>query len=177
MTKEECFYLGHVSKTYSFRGEIIAYFDTDNPLQYDKLESVFVDINDKLIPFFITSISFDRKGNFARVKFEDLDSEEVAKKLVKKDLYLPLTQKPESMEDEDEVLFEDLVGFEVEDINLGNLGLVTAVIDHDLNPLIQIDGPKGKALIPFNEQFIVSADKDAKILEVDIPEGLLDLNS
>jgi 16S rRNA processing protein RimM len=178
MTKEECYYLGHVSKTFSFKGEIVVHLDTNNPEQYINLESVFVDINDKLIPFFISKILIDRKGSYARLKLEDIDNEESAKRLLKKEIYLPLSQKPDSEStDEDEVLFEDLVGFSVVDLELGSIGKVIEVIDHELNPLIKIEGPRGIALIPFNEHFIVSADKESNTLEVEIPEDLLDLNA
>lgn len=175
MTKEECFCLGHVSKTYSFRGEVIVYFDTNEPEAYQTLESVFVEINNKLIPFFIETIAFDRKGNFARIKFEGTDSEEASKRLVKKELFLPLSLKPES--DTDAFYLEDLIQYKVTDKVLGFLGTVTEVIDHPLNPLIQVEGKLGNALIPFNDTFIISTNDLNKSMVVEIPEGLLNLNS
>lgn len=175
MTKEECFYLGHVSKTYSFRGEVIVYFDTNEPEAYQTLESVFVEINNKLIPFFIESIAFDRKDNFARIKFEGVDTEEASKRLLKKEIFLPLSLKPESASDE--FYLDDLIDFKVTDKVLGFLGSVTDVIDHPLNPLIQVEGKMGNALIPFNDTFIISTDDLNKSILVEIPEGLLNLNA
>jgi 16S rRNA processing protein RimM len=175
VTKEECFYLGHVSKTYSFRGEVIVYFDTNEPEAYQTLESVFVEINNKLIPFFIESIAFDRKGNYARIKFEGTDSEEAAKRLLKKELFLPLSLKPES--DSDDFYLEDLIHYKVTDKVFGDLGTVTDVIDHPLNPIIQVEGKLGNALIPYNDTFIISTDNSTKSLIVEIPEGLLNLNT
>lgn len=174
MRKEDCFYLGNVSKTYSFRGEVIVFIDDRDPHKYEELESVFVDINNKLVPFFIDQIRFDRKGAFARVKFEGVDSESAAQALVKKELYLPLSMKPEGEDEEPNP--EDLVGYAVNDADLGALGEVIYFIEHQSNPLLEVSGDRGNILIPFHDEFILGINHDSKTIEVEIPEGLIGLN-
>ncbi len=175
MRKEDCFYLGSVSKTYSFRGEVIVFIDDRDPQKYDKMESVFVEINNKLVPFFIEKIRFDRSGPYARVQFEGVDSEAAAQALVKKELFLPLTMRPES-EDDDELFPEDLIGYSVTDTALGLLGTVESFIEHTTNPILEVNGDRGEILIPFHDQFIVEIDHEAKSISVEIPEGLIGLN-
>ena len=83
MKKDDCFELGHITKTRSFKGEVIVYLDTDNPGEYLEMESVFVEIKQQLVPFFIEQI-LPHKKNSVRVKFEGIDTEETAKSIVKK---------------------------------------------------------------------------------------------
>ena len=93
MRKEDCFYLGKIAKKFSFKGEVLLYLDTDEPELYENMESVFVDFNNNLVPYFILNSSL-HKGDFLRVKFEDVKDEEEADILLNHDVYLPLTMLP-----------------------------------------------------------------------------------
>lgn len=83
MTKDECFYLGVIVSKFSFKGEVQIKLDTDEPEAYTSLESVLVDFNDKLIPFFIVKSNL-QKSNLLRVKLEDVNDEAAAIDLIKK---------------------------------------------------------------------------------------------
>jgi len=172
MHKKDCFYLGKIVKKYSFKGELLVKLDTDEPELYDGLESVFVDLRNNLVPFFIESSQL-HKSELLRIKFEDVDTEQDADSLLKCDLYLPLEFLPK-LED-GKFYFHEIIGFKVEDVNFGAVGIVKSINDTTSQPLFEIDRDGIEILIPMNDAFIKKVDKKKKIITVDTPEGLIDL--
>ena len=81
MRKEDCFYLGHISRKHGYKGEVIAVFDTDQKENYTALESVLLDIHGELIPFFIEEMAMNSKGHFI-LGLEDVVTDEDAEKLI-----------------------------------------------------------------------------------------------
>ena len=172
MTKEECFYLGRIVSKFSFKGEVLIKLDTDEPESYLEMESVFVEYDNNLVPFFIERSSL-QKSNLLRVKFEEVDSEEDAEDLMKCDLYLPLNLLPELSEDQ--FYFHEIIGFTVEDANYGTVGTLTGVNDTTSQALFEIEKDGKQVLIPMNDQFLEKVDKKNKTIYVKTPEGLIDL--
>lgn len=168
------YYIGKIVRLHSFKGEVYAKLDVDNPSQYLEMGSVLLDINNKLVPFFILNAQFGSKG-MLRLKFEDIDSEDLAKTLLKKDLYQPLSFLPEK--EEGDFYFHEIIGYKVNDKTVGDIGEVSEVLEYPGNELLKIeDGPR-EILIPIQDAFIVEVDKKHKVIRVDLPEGLIDLNS
>ena len=112
MRKEDCFYLGKVAKKFSFKGEVLIYLDTDEPELYENMESVFVEFNKILVPFFIKNSSL-HKNDFLRVQFEDVDSEEEADSILNCEVYLPLNMLPKLSGNK--FYFHEVIGFEIEE--------------------------------------------------------------
>ena len=172
MRKEECFYLGKIAKKFSFKGEILIYLDTDEPEMYEEMESVFVEFNKNLIPFFIEHAAL-HKNNFLRVKFEDINSEQDADEIMGCEVFLPLSFLPQL--DEDKFYFHEIIGFEVLDTRLGNIGKIAAVNDSGAQSLFEIDYNGIQILVPLIDEFIVSLDKKNRIITLQTPPGLVDL--
>ena len=172
MTKEECFYLGKVVSKFSFKGEVLIKLDTYEPESYLEMESVFVDYDNNLVPFFIEKSNL-QKSNLLRVKFEDVDSEEDAEDLIKCDLYLPLDLLPTL--NEDQFYFHEVIGFTVEDANYGTVGILTGINDITAQALFEIEKNGKLILIPMNDEFLQKVDKKSKTIFVQTPEGLIDL--
>ena len=172
MQKEDCFYLGKIVSKFSFKGEVLVKLETDDPEIYEEMESVFVEYNNNLVPFFIERCKL-HKSELLRVKFEDVDSEEDADDLMKSTLYLPLDLLPEL--DENQFYFHDIIGYQVEDLKKGPIGTITAINDMTSQALFEIDFDGDQILIPIIDSFIHKLDKEQKLLIVDAPEGLIDL--
>lgn len=172
MNQKDCYILGHIAKSVGFKGQISAFIDATNPYEYSKLESVFVEINNALVPFFIDSISINDKG-FAKIKFEGVDTEEEAKALVKKQLFLPLSILPKL--DGNHFYYHEIEGFKVHDQKKGIVGNVIRVLEVNNNPLIEIDANGKEVLIPLQDEFLIKVDREKETLEVNCPDGLIDL--
>lgn len=172
MLKKDCFYVGKIVKKYSFKGELLIKLDTDEPEIYEDMESVFVELRNNLVPFFIESSQL-HKSELLRIKFEDVDTEQDADALLKSDIYLPLEFLPKL--EGNKFYFHEIIGFTVEDVNFGTVGIVKSVNDSTAQALFEIDRDGIEILIPLNDAFIKKVDKDAKLIVVDTPEGLIDL--
>ncbi|WP_194766846.1 ribosome maturation factor RimM [Tamlana sp. I1] len=172
MTKEDCFYLGKIVKKYSFKGEVLAKLDTDQPEIYENLDAIFLDLRTNLIPFFVESSQL-HKSELLRIKFEDVDSEADADAIMKSDLYLPLDLLPKL--EGNKFYFHEVIGFTIEDINFGTVGTIKAINDSTAQALFEIDRDGVEILIPMNDEFIVKVDRSNKTILVETPEGLIDL--
>ncbi len=172
MQKEECFYLGKIVKKYSFKGELLIKLDTDDPEIYTQLESVFVEKNKNLIPFFIERSSL-HKSTLLRVKFEDVDNDEDADSLLKCDLYLPLELLPKL--EGNKFYYHEIIGYSVKDKRFGKVGTITGVNDTTSQALFKIDRDGKEILIPLIDDFIKEVDKEHKVIYLEVPEGLIEI--
>jgi len=172
MKKEDCFYLGKIVKKYSFKGELLAKLDTDEPELYENLDAIFIDLRGNLVPFFVESSQL-HKSDLLRLNFEDVDSEADADALLKCDLYLPLDLLPKL--EGNKFYFHEVIGFKITDENFGEVGIIKSVNDITAQALFEIDRNNIEILIPMNDEFIVNVDRENKTVYLNTPEGLIDL--
>lgn len=171
MRKEDCFYLGRIVKKHSFRGEVVAVLDSDDPEVYTELESVFVDLGNNLIPFFIEDCRL-QKGNQLRVKFEGVDDEGDAQALLKCGLYLPEEILPEL--EGNQFYYHQVIGGKVYDVNHGYLGILEGINESTAQSLFEIKNGNQEILIPMVDEFIVEVNREASEIHLKTPEGLVD---
>lgn len=172
MRKKDCFYLGKIAKKYSFKGEVLVYLETDEPELYTELESMFVEINGHLVPFFIEKSSIHRE-KFLRTQFEDMDSEEAADTIVGRDVYLPLTMLPKL--EGNKFYYHEVVGFDAIDQRLGNFGTISRISDNGVQALFEVQKEDAVILIPLIDEFIIEVNRENKSILFNTPEGLIDL--
>ena len=172
MTTKDCFYLGKIVKKYSFKGELLAKLDTDEPAIYENLDAIFIDLNNMLIPFFVEKSQL-HKSDLLRLKFDDIDNEEDAEELLKSDLYLPLELLPKL--EGDKFYFHEIINFQLVDENFGHVGIIRGVNDSTAQALFEVDREGIEILIPINDDFIKKIDRVNKNITVNTPEGLIEL--
>ena len=172
MKKEDCFYLGKIVKKYSFKGELLAKLDTDEPELYENLDAIFVSLRNNLVPLFIESSQL-HKSDLLRIKFEEVDTEEDADALMKSDLFLPLELLPKL--EGNKFYFHEVIGFTIKYQNFGNVGIIKGINDSTAQALFEIDRDGIEILIPMNDEFIIEVNRDSKTILVNTPSGLIDL--
>ena len=136
------------------------------------MESVFVEFNNNLVPFFIESSSL-HKNNFLRIRFEDVNSEEEADSLLNCAIYLPLKMLPKLTGNK--FYFHEVIGFEIEDKRLGVFGIIQSVNDTTAQPLFEVLNGTVEILVPMIDKFLVKIDRENRKVVMDLPEGLVEM--
>ncbi|ALI99597.1 ribosome maturation factor RimM [Rufibacter tibetensis] len=172
MTLDACFQLGYIVRTHGTKGQVVAFFDVDFPEDYDELESVFLLVNGKLVPFFIDHLNPQDNGK-SIIKFEDVNTVADAEKLKGVSLYLPLNQLPEL--EEDQFYFHEVIGYTVIDENLGELGTVQTFFDLPNQDLLAMEYQGHEVLIPVQNEIVLRTSKEERKIYVNLPEGLLEV--
>ncbi|ARK12001.1 ribosome maturation factor RimM [Fibrivirga algicola] len=172
MTKDDCFQLGHITKTHGLNGEVVFFLDVDDPSEYEDLDSVLIEVRGELTPYFIESSSINRDR--AIVALEDVDTLEEAKKLINCPIWLPLDNL-EQITDPDRFYYHEIIGYRIVDKEEGPLGTVSSVMAMPTQDLIAMDYRGQEMLIPINSAIVKTIDRAAKTLNVELPEGLLEV--
>lgn len=171
MDVESCFQLGYIIKPHGIQGSLLLFLDTDYPEDYENLESVFVEINQKLVPFFIHTIKIREKR--AIVQFENVNTIDEAERLKGLPLYLPLEYL--SPLEEGQFYYHDVIGFLIVDESGREIGKVVNVLELNGNDLFTVDHHGQEILIPVQDDFIREVDHKARKIHMQLPEGLLEL--
>ena len=168
--KDEVYKIGVINKPHGVKGEVSFTF-TDDIFDRVDCDYLILLMDGIFVPFFMEEYRF-RSDNAALVKFEDIDTAEKARMFTNVEVYFPV----KFAEEQDEISsWNFFIGFEVNDVNHGNLGKIIDVDDATMNVLFIIEREDGEELmLPAHEEFILDIDRKKKTMKVDIPEGLLD---
>ena len=172
MGGREYYYLGYVQKLHSADGSLRLSLEVDDPEEYQGLDALFMKIGANYVPFLVEEFMLQEKGQ-AIAALQDVDDREQAGVLVGKEIYLPIDALPEL--DEHRFYYHEIKGFTVKDQKHGVIGKVVEVLEYPGQDLIQVFYNNNEVLIPINDETIIRLDRSAKILHVEMPEGLLDV--
>ncbi|MDH5475822.1 MAG: ribosome maturation factor RimM [Cyclobacteriaceae bacterium] len=171
MTIDACFRLGHIIKKHGLKGEASIHLDVDFPEAYKKMESVFVEINKQLVPFFVQKIQIN--SNKGILKFEDINSIEELEDILGNDLYLPVDDLPEL--EKGQFYYHDVIGYVLVDKIEGEVGEITQVYEFPNQDLFGVNFDGKEMLVPINDEIVKDANHEKKVVNVVLPEGLLDV--
>lgn len=165
--------IGKLIKPHGVKGEISFLFENDI---FDKADCPYLVclIDNIFVPFFIEEYRFKGKDT-ALVKFEDIDSEEKARRLSGVEVFYPKKYFTEFSDDEIDYSWSYFLGFKVVDSVFGKVGEIVAVDESTMNVLFCLEKPSGEELIiPAAEDFIDRVDDENETLYLTLPDGLIE---
>lgn len=170
--KESLYFLGKLLKTHGIDGSYIMALNNIRSENLPDIQSVFIEIDGLLVPFFTSSIK-DMGVSSILIKFDDIDSKAKAKEFVGCNIYIPADKVTFSYDSY--TVSNDLVGYEIHDRKLGKIGRITDILDIRDNPLFKVGAGKNEHMIPANKDFIKEINQKNKVIITDIPDGLLNI--
>ena len=170
--KEEVYKIGLFNKPHGIHGELQFTF-TDDIFDRVDCDYLICLLDGIFVPFFIEEYRF-RSDSTALVKLEGIDTAERARMFTNVEVYLPVKHAEEA--EDGELSWNFFVGFRMEDVRHGELGEVVEVDTTTVNTLFVVEQEDGEELlIPAQEEFIVEINQEKKLITVELPEGLLNL--
>ncbi|PLX22758.1 MAG: 16S rRNA processing protein RimM [Marinilabiliales bacterium] len=173
MKKDDHYLLGSLLKTSGIKGEILLKFNNDCTEEIQELESIFIDVDNKLVPFFIEGIRV-KSNSTAVVKLEGIGDDLQAIEFIGLDFYISFEQVDQLQLETTE--FVDVVNYKVFDQNSKFIGVVVEFIDIPKNPLLNVKTEKGEVLIPAKEEVILAINNNIKEIQLTLTDGLLDID-
>ena len=173
--KEDIFQIGRLVKPHGLQGELFFEFSTDI---FDEIETPYFicEIEGIFVPYFIESYRL-RNDNSGFVKFEGVDSSEDAKELSKVNLYLERASLPADFSSGNTQGIDFYIGYQIMDQTENVIGEIISIDDSTENVLFNVlSASETEILIPASDDYILKIDDDAKIIQMEIPEGLLELD-
>ena len=148
-----------ILKSNGTAGDVLIGLNGVDAEDFKNLEPVFVEFDGLPVPFLIEAIT-PKGASRAIVHLSGVDSLRDAEEIAGREIFADVVE-----EDDD---YEDFTGWTLYD---GDrlLGVVDGLEDIPGNPCLCI----GNALVPLHEDLIISADPQARILVMNLPEGLV----
>ena len=169
MQKKDCYLLGTITKAIGYKGELNLFLDTDEPETYKNLESIFVEQNGLLVPFFLKKAELQR-GQHLRILIEDFDQPE---RLIGRQVFLPLSTLPKL--EGDKFYYHEIIDFSVT-AGGKQIGKVKEVRDTTAQVLVVVQTPEEKEiLIPLIDEWLGKVNRSEKSISFNLPEGFLEV--
>jgi len=164
--------LGKIIKSYGFNGTVTVNLEKVFDGKIPEMESVFLETEGKAVPFLVSSCEII-DNTLIRITFDGYNSLEQISEFIGCRLYLTSSVKPENSGND----LNRLTGYQVRTIENDIVGTISEIIENPGQILLDILTSRDKKiLIPLHQDFIVRIDNKKKIITMDLPEGLLEIN-
>jgi len=169
MTRDKCLLLGTISKTHGVRGELIIRVTNPSFEPDENWESLFLQIDGILVPFFISSL-YAPKADEWYVCFDDYDNKESAQNLVGSAVWI---QKDLMAKAGEKIYMDELTGYLLINLSTGKRALINDFLDIPGNPVFEITLEGNSLLVPAQDEMIEEIDQESRKLVMRLPEGIM----
>ncbi len=173
MKIEDCFYFGKIGRPKGFKGEVNIIIDKSSPVSPKALNQVLILVGKKLVPYPLSSYKLTSKGNGLGM-FEGINSDLDIDRIKNLSVYLPKKTLPKL--NKDEFFLHDLLGCTLMDKKFGKVGVITEVNTQTSQTILFVETVTDEVVIPFVDDFIVNINTSKKEVNLDLPEGIINLN-
>jgi 16S rRNA processing protein RimM len=166
--------IGFLGKVHGLKGELKLTVEEQFADDFNMVDVVFLKVKGHFMPFFIDSI---RGENTPIIKFEETNNKEAAAAIQHQPLFMKASDLTiiEVDETEMELQYQQYKAFMIVDETLGKLGEIESIEEFPQQEMAVITYQGNEILIPLNESMIVKIDEVNKVIQVDLPEGLLEI--
>ena len=176
ITRDELIAIGHYNKPHGVVGELSATVDVELEM-LSGLSCLVSDIDGIFVPFFVNAIR-PKSADTVLLTIDGIMNEKEAARLVNRDIYaLKRDYRQESIDaDADGYPLDFFIGFELRDSDGSRVGEIIDVDEQTENAIFVVDRDGSEIMVPATDDLIVEFDVDNKLMVMDLPKGLLDLN-
>lgn len=168
--KQEYFEIGQIVNTFGIKGVVKVNYFTDDPLEFEKLKTILVEKNKKLLEFEIEEAKLHK--NQVLLKLKGINDINEAEKY--KGCYIKLPREKAKKLPENTYFIADLIGIEVFTDNGELLGKVDDIYNSGSADIYVIKNELGKQiLLPGIKEVIKEIDVDNEKIIVHLIDGLI----
>jgi len=176
MAEPELIAIGRIRRPHGIRGEVVVDLLTDTPdVLFASGRRVLVGtVGGKPDPQG-TVLHIDSSRPFKDswlIKAREIADRNAAELWRDRYLLIPESDLPPLADDQ--VYIHDLIGMRVEEVSGAPVGTVSEVYELPQGLMLEIDGERKGALIPFRDEVVTSVDSAQRLIIIDPPLGLLE---
>lgn len=169
-TIHDCVPIGKIARTHGNEGFVLVNLHADYVSLCKELEYIFLEIQHKLVPFFIQSCK--SKGGTTYIQFDDITTIQLAESLCGYTMYIHTN---EITKEEDEGETHELIGYKLYNSST-YIGTITDVFEYSMNVVLSVEtDEEQEVLVPLANDLITEIQEDTKRIYMQLPDGVFDL--
>ena len=176
ITREELISIGRYNKPHGVAGEISATVDVDVEV-LEEFSCLVSEMDGIYVPFFVNACR-PKSHETILLTIDGVNNEQDAAKLVNRDIYVLKREYRQESDDADADGYplDFFIGFELQDSDGTRVGEITDVDEQTENAIFIVTRDDEEVMVPASDDLIVEFDVDKKVIVMDLPQGLLDMN-